>query len=332
MADIYGTLRADHAAPVPSPGGASGLIPVQYVNDIIQESVKSSVSMRAFRTMRMPAAVSNLPVLSVLPTVSWVGELPTETPSSRKPATKADWTNVVLTARELAAIVVIPEATLADATVDLWAEIRPLLGQAIGKAVDNAVLFGGTSGATVPTGWPNGLLAQAVAASQSIDLSTVIAASGDFYDAAAQVFEKVEEDGYPVTVVLGGPLLKSKLRRERVTDTKGQPMYVTRPGSLTDLWGVDIEYVDNGAWQASDALFIAGDRSKVIVGIRQDITFKFLDQASIDVSSDPGTPNVINLAQNDMVALRVVFRVAYATANPVTPLSATPFPFGALVP
>lgn len=328
--DIY-VGRASHAQTIPTPGGASGLIPVAYVNDIIQESAKQSVTMRTFRTMRMPAAAVNLPVLSVLPLVSWVGEFPDATPSARKPATRADWTNVVLTARELAAIVVIPEATLDDATVDLWAEIRPLLGQAIGKAVDNAVLFGGTSGATVPTGWPNGILAQAVAATQTVDLSAAITAGGDFYDAAATVFEKVEEDGYPVTVVLGGPLLKSKLRRERVT-TEGAPMYVTRPGSLNDLWGVDIEYVDNGAWQPADAVFIAGDRSKVIIGIRQDITFKFLDQATIDISDTPASPSLINLAQMDMVALRVVFRVAYATANPVTPLSATPFSFGALVP
>jgi hypothetical protein len=84
----------------------------------------------------------------------------------------------------------------------------------------------------------------------------------------------------------------------------------------------------NGSWDADEAELIAGDWSKAIVGLRQDITWKMFDQGVI---SDGDGAVVLNLMQQDAVALRVTMRVAYATSNPVTTLNSdenTRFPFG----
>ena len=60
------------------------------------------------------------------------------------------------------------------------------------------------------------------------------------------------------------------------------------------------------------------------------MAYKLLDQAVI--TDDTG--NVIyNLPQQDMLAMRVTFRAAFATAAPVTrPVAGagTPYPFGVL--
>ena len=77
---------------------------------------------------------------------------------------------------------------------------------------------------------------------------------------------------------------------------------------------------------------IAGDFNNAVYSIRQDVTYKVLDQAVIQ---DPSTGEILyNLAQEDMVALRVTFRMGYAIPNPVTALDGTEtrYPFAALVP
>ena len=50
-----------------------------------------------------------------------------------------------------------------------------------------------------------------------------------------------------------------------------------------------------------------------MLGIRQDMTYKLLDQAVI--TDDTGKV-IYNLPQQDMLALRVTFRAAFAIAEP----------------
>ena len=64
---------------------------------------------------------------------------------------------------------------------------------------------------------------------------------------------------------------------------------------------------------------IAGNFKKIVYSIRQDVTVKILDQGVIQ---DPSTKEIVyNLAQQDMVALRVVMRMGWALPNPSTRLN-----------
>lgn len=63
-------------------------------------------------------------------------------------------------------------------------------------------------------------------------------------------------------------------------------------------------------------MLIVGDFSQAVYAIRQDVTVKILDQGVIQ---DPTTKEIVyNLAQQDMIALRVVFRMGWALPNPAT--------------
>ena len=200
------------------------------------------------------------------------------------------------------------------ANIDIWAEIRPRIEEAFARKIDNAMFFG----VDKPTDWRAGLVPSVVTAGAEVT------ETGKLYSDINDVMTKVEESGYNVNGILGGVGLKGKFRM--MTDTTGQPLNTTEIGSVRR------EFMDNGVWDKSVSSLIAGDFSQAVYSIRQDITYKLLDQAVIQDPSD-GTI-MYNLAQEDMVALRVVMRLGWEIPNPVNAENetATRFPFASLKP
>ena len=85
------------------------------------------------------------------------------------------------------------------------------------------------------------------------------------------------------------------------------------------LDGVPIQFPENGSFMPDIAQLVVGDFSKAVYAIRQDITVKLLTEGVIQ---DPNTKDIVyNLAQQDMIALRVVFRMGWALPNPATRLN-----------
>jgi len=77
---------------------------------------------------------------------------------------------------------------------------------------------------------------------------------------------------------------------------------------------------------------VAGDFSQAVYAMRQDVTVKLLDQGVIQ---DPSTKAIVyNLAQQDMIALRVVMRLGWALPNYATRLDEdrTTVPFAYMEP
>jgi len=112
--------------------------------------------------------------------------------------------------------------------------------------------------------------------------------------------------------------MKSKLRGLR--DTTGQPIFKSNMQEKTTyaLDGAPLTFPENGAFFTSIAQLVVGDFKQAVFSIRQDVTVKILDQGVIQ---DPVTKDIVyNLAQQDMIALRVVFRMGWALPNPATRL------------
>jgi HK97 family phage major capsid protein len=291
------------------------LVPTPVSAQIIQEMPQNSVMLQRALQRRLSSKTQRQPVLDVLPTAYFVSG-----DTGLKQTTAQDWKNVELVVEELAVIVPIPEAYLDDAQVPIWDEVRPRIVEAFGIAIDAACLFGTSK----PSTWGNPIYQSAVAA------GNVITAGTDLAQNVAQLGELLAKDGFPVNAFASRPGLKWTLVGLRATD--GHPIYQPdlqgRPGGT--LYGYPLNEVSNGAWNATEAELIAGDWSKAIIGLRQDISFKMFTEGVI---TDNSNAVVMNLMQQDAVALRAVMRLAYATANPVTALnanSATRYPFGVL--
>ena len=282
---------------------ALALLAEQDINEILQEATVSSAALASFRTMRMSAGVARMPVLSALPTAGFVTESATES-SGEKQTTKVEWDNKELIVEEIAAIVPVHENVLDDAQFDVWGEVRPLVAQEFGRVLDAAVLFGTNK----PSTWTDAaLIPGAVAAGN--DYTSGSGTVGDLAEDVNETFALVEDDGFDVNVAYTGRFLRAQLRGLR--DADGHPIYldnVRSDGSTPSIYGQDLMYVVNGTWDRDEAVLLAGDRSKAILGVRQDVQVKLLDQATV---------GGINLAARDMVALRFKFRVAFATAVPL---------------
>lgn len=313
--------------------GSGTLIPDAERREILKGVAASSVALQLGRQVQMSTKVERQPVLDALPTAYWVSG-----DTGRKQTTQAEWGSKSLTAEELAVIVPIPEAVLNDSDYDLFGEIRPLLVEAIGAKLDDAILFGEDA----PSSYEDAIVPAAIGAGNTTAVGEIVDANstndlaldiGGVDDSSGElgVMGKVEDDGYAVTGFAGRTRLKSYLRGLR--DTNGglifQPsLQAGTPATLYGepvFWNADA----NGAWDDGIEL-IAGDWSKLVVAVRQDITYKLFTEGV--VSDDSGNV-VLNLMQQDSVALRVVARYAFSVANPINrknQTESTRYPFSVL--
>lgn len=302
-------------------GGASpdALVPQPFVAQVIKELPKASTVLNQARRITMSASTSRQPVAAVLPIAYWVNG-----DNGLKQTTLAEWKNVVLNAEELAALVPVPNAYLDDSGIPIWDEIRPSLVEAIGQAFDAACLFGTSK----PASWTSlDLYAAAVAA------GNVASATADPGVGVANLGVILGKDGYAANGFAAAPGFSWNLVGYR--SSQGVPVYQPNPvdsGPGGKLYGYNLDEVTNGSWDATKASLIAADWSKVIAGVRQDITFSMHEDGII--SDDSGNV-VYNAMQQDSTIMRVVFRGAFATANPVTrlnPNDGTRCPFAVMSP
>lgn len=261
---------------------ADALIDIQLSQEIMQGVVaESSVLKHGKKLPNMTSKQTKLRVLDSLPVAGFV-----DGDTGLKPTSSVSWANKYLNAEEIAVIVPIPEAVLDDASYDIWSEIKPRVVEAFGKVIDGAIL----EGTNAPTSWGAGLIPLAISAGNTVAYS----ADDTLYNKIDKAFAKVEEDGFVPNTILGSVKLKSGFRN--MVDSLGQPI------KGTEIDSVNKDFVTNGAWLGT-ADFVAGDFQNLVYAIRQDITYKVLDQAVI---SDADGKVIYNLAQQDMVALRVV--------------------------
>ncbi|MBQ3049307.1 MAG: phage major capsid protein [Oscillospiraceae bacterium] len=284
---------------------AETLIQEQLSEYIAQDMPNGSIFMRLARRLpNMTTKQTRIPVLDMLPMAYWVGG-----DNGLKQTSEQCWDNVTMTAAELAVIIPMSESVIDDADFDIMGEIKPRIIEAIGKRVDEAVIFG----IDRPAEWSADIITRARQAGNNVsgatvDYDTLLGENG--------VISMVEQGGYLVNGGVASVAMRAKLRS--IKDGSEAPLFksdITGPSQYS-LDGAPLYFPLNGSFDTSSAQLVVGDWSQAVYSIRQDVTVKLLDQGVIQ---DPATKDIVyNLAQQDMVALRVVFRMGWALPNYAT--------------
>jgi HK97 family phage major capsid protein len=279
---------------------ADSLIPEDVAAGIMQSAVEASAALALFPHVPMSTKTRRMPALSALPVAYFVNG-----DTGLKQTTEMAWSGKYLEAEEIAAIVPVPEAVLDDADFDIWAQVQPRLAEAVGRTLDAAIF----SGTNKPANWPAALIPAAIAAGNIYERGTNAATAGGISADISALFGVVEADGYVVDGLVASGTYKGLLRNAR--DANGVLLSEVSGGTI---YGVPIKYQNRTLWPApATTEATAGDFSMGMLGVRQDLTYKLLDQAVI--TDDTGTV-IFNLPQQDMLAMRVVARFAWQVATP----------------
>ena len=127
--------------------------------------------------------------------------------------------------------------------------------------------------------------------------------------------------------LLLNPVWRGFIRQAR--NTQGDQLAELLGGAV---YGFEPTYGLRGGWSAGANVTegFAGDFSQMIIAIREDLNWLISREAVI---TDSDGKVLLNLFQQDSVALRVVFRVAMQIAQPVTPevgVKASRYPFAVI--
>lgn len=282
---------------------AGALIPEEVSRDMIRRATEDSATLRLFRRVPVGRNQVRFPVLSALPVAYFVNG-----DTGLKQTTEVNWSNKYLNIEEIAAIVPVPDNVVADVELDIWDEMMPYLVEAFYRTFDAAVFFG----TNAPGTWPTNIAAAATAASNA-NTEGNTAAQGGFFGDFDETIALIEADGYDMSGVVANRSARALFRQAR--NSQGDRLDGDRiSGDFGSIDGSPIVYPMRGLWPTGSGaprLFV-GDWSNFVVGVRQDITMKVLTEAVIQ---DNTGQIIYNLAQQDMTALRLTFRVGWQVAN-----------------
>ena len=268
-----------------------GFVPTPTAAEIIKDVVKGSSVMKLANVQPMTSESKKIPVMVSGPGAYWVGE------TERIKTDTAKWIFPELTAKKIGVIVPCSREKMEDTTIDVFGEIRPYIAEAFYKAIDAACLFG-----------TNSPFAKSILSSATEAGATIVDGTNGKLDLdISDVMALVEADGHDVNGFVAGYNLKNSLRKLR--DSNGNQLYVTGVDTQT-LYSQPIEFSRNGAWDSTKARAIAADWKYAIIGIRDEITYEVLREATLHtVTLEDGSP--LSLAENDMVAIKATMRIGF---------------------
>jgi HK97 family phage major capsid protein len=299
------------------------LIPEQISTIMLGKATEQSAVLQMFTHIPVAAMQVRVPILNALPMAYWVSG-----DTGLKQTTEVGWSNKYLNIEEIATILPIPENVVDDVNQNLWNESMPLLTEAFARVLDSAVIFG----TNAPSSFPTDVITSIASAGNRVDVGSHAAAAGGFLGDIDQMYSTLENDGFEVDGFIAALAARPLLRSAR--DTTGQRLDQGRvSGDLSNVDGYPVAYPMRGLWPASGgagvngvAMIAGAWRQNFVVGVRKDISVKFLDQAVI---TDNQGNIVYNLPQQDMLAMRLTFRVGWQCKNTINndqPVEANRYP------
>lgn len=287
------------------------LLPTELMAEVLRIAEKQyGLCRREFRYLPFtgPGNERTIPTLASSVTTYWVNE------AAAKTSSNTVFGLVTQTLKKLAVQVPLTEELLEDSAVNLTQLIAELIAEAMSKEEDIQFLYG--TGAPW-TGILNNGSVGSVALGTGLGVSSVS-------------FEKLVDmqDALPSGALVGAKYYMNrqilsylkKARADAVSASDGKGLFLFPPTSqaIADILGFPIELSDAMPGKtltgANKPFVIFGNlKMAAILGDKQQMRARLLDQATI---TDGDGTTVINLAQQDMVALSVTERVGYILAVP----------------
>ncbi len=268
-----------------------GAVPVETAQEIVKEVAKGSSLLRLAKTEPMTSEKKKIPVMTEGAGAYWVGE------GRRIKTSKAQWIFPELVAKKLAVIIPVTKEKLEDSTFDVFAELKESIAEAFYTAIDAAAFFGTNSP------FATNILKSATDAENLVVLGTEKSLDLD----VSNVMALVEASGRDVSGFAAHYGIKNSLRKLR--DSNGNQLFVSGVDS-TELYSLPIDFSRNNSWDKTKAEVLAGDFNMCRVGIRDDIEYEILKEATLPGTLDEdGLP--ISLAEQDLIAIKATMRIGF---------------------
>lgn len=271
----------------------SGFVPVEQAKDIMKDVARGSSVLRLSKVSNMESDTKKIPVMTEGPGAYWVGE------GERIQTSKAGWIYPELKAKKLAVIIPVTKEKLNDTTISVFEELKEPIAEAFYKAFDAAAIFGTNSP------FASNIMSCVETSGNKVELETNGAGKLDLDVSDAMAL--VEEAGYDVNGFAAKVGIKNSLRKLR--DANGNQLFAEGVNGK-EFYSLPIEFSRNGAWDKSKAEIVGADWDKSLVGIRANIEYEILKEATLEGTVDEdGKP--ISLAEQDMIAIKATMRIAY---------------------
>ena len=273
------------------------LVPSPLAKKLLDNINEYDESLSLFRKWPMTSLTEDIPILSTASSASW-----TSAEGQNKGNTQPAFSQITLTAKELAAVVVVTERLLMTANIEnLMGVIQDDLARAFAKAKVQTY-FGyaddGTFTYDLTNDTPNSVT-YGTGADLLVDISNAL--------------QKVEEAGHrgPFAFVTH-PAIRHQLRSLR--DDNGLPVLnPATAGSPETLFGYPIKYstfFEKVGSPAKYELFVA-DWSKVVEGQLSSLQMAKSRDATITLADT----STVNLFQKNMVAIKAWTYVAFTVSD-----------------
>lgn len=275
------------------------LVPVGYSEKLLNNIMQYDETLTLMRKWPMSTLSENVPLMSTASSASW-----TSSEGSNKGNTQQVFSQLTLTAAELAAVVVVTERLLMSTNIaGLMEVIQEDLAKAFAKSKVQTY-FGyaddGTFTYDLTHDTPN---AHTIAYGTGDDLLVDISSA----------LQAIEEDGFTDNIAFAThPAVKHQLRTLR--DDNGLPLLnPATANSPETLFGYPIKYSTYFSKVGSPAkyeLFVA-DWDKVIEGQMLGLKFAKSKDATITLADTSS----VNLFQKNMVAVKAWLYTAFSVSN-----------------
>lgn len=259
-----------------------GTVPKELAKEIIKNVIEQASMLKVCKRESMTSNTKDLPYLADSGSASWTEEgelIETSVPIFEYPKLKA---------KKLSVIIPVTNEKMNDSVISVLETLKQAIADAFANAIDKALIFGTDSP------FDTNIIS-------SIGDNKIVF-TGKIGDCLSDCMGIVEGNKFSCNHILMG-LEQKKVLRKLANDNNYKDLI-----SLKEAYDTPIEYVRE--FDNTKYLAITGDFSKAIIGTREGIQYKVLDQATIK-SGD----KTIYLAQQDMIAIRATMRIGFVVVD-----------------